>query len=303
MKNTRVIKYLFSAFFVVLAAASCKNGDGAVTASGTFEADEVTVSAEVSGKLLSFSVREGAEVRAGEVLGQVDSVSLYLTRLQLEQEIAALESSRPDTAAQLDVMRIQLENARHELDRLSRLLESDAATQKQYDDTEASVTVLEKQLISTESSLKRSLAGIEARIAGLKIQMEQTDDMLARCRIVSPVDGTVLSRYAHAGELASAGKPLFKVADLKHMFLRAYFTSGQLKDVALGQEVAVTADFGGGKVREYAGKVSWISAKSEFTPKSIQTDNDRENLVYAVKITVENDGYIKIGMFGKVSIR
>ena len=303
MKNTRVIKYLFSAFFVVLAAASCKNGDGAVTASGTFEADEVTVSAEVSGKLLSFSVREGAEVRAGEVLGQVDSVSLYLTRLQLEQEIAALESSRPDTAAQLDVMRIQLENARHELDRLSRLLESDAATQKQYDDTEASVTVLEKQMISTESSLKRSLAGIEARIAGLKIQMEQTDDMLARCRIVSPVVGTVLSRYAHAGELASAGKPLFKVADLKHMFLRAYFTSGQLKDVALGQEVAVTADFGGGNVREYAGKVSWISAKSEFTPKSIQTDNDRENLVYAVKIAVENDGYIKIGMFGKVSIR
>lgn len=303
MKNTRVIKYLFSAFFVVLAAASCKNGDGAVTASGTFEADEVTVSAEVSGKLLSFSVREGAEVRAGEVLGQVDSVSLYLTRLQLEQEIAALESSRPDTAAQLDVMRIQLENARHELDRLSRLLESDAATQKQYDDTEASVTVLEKQLISTESSLKRSLAGIEARIAGLKIQMEQTDDMLSRCRITSPVDGTVLSRYAHAGELASAGKPLFKVADLKHMFLRAYFTSGQLKDVALGQEVAVTADFGGGNVREYAGKVSWISAKSEFTPKSIQTDNDRENLVYAVKIAVENDGYIKIGMFGKVSIR
>lgn len=303
MKNTRVIKYLFSAFFVVLAAASCKNGDGAVTASGTFEADEVTVSAEVSGKLLSFSVREGAEVRAGEVLGQVDSVSLYLTRLQLEQEIAALESSRPDTAAQLDVMRIQLENARHELDRLSRLLESDAATQKQYDDTEASVTVLEKQLISTESSLKRSLAGIEARIAGLKIQMEQTDDMLSRCRITSPVDGTVLSRYAHAGELASAGKPLFKVADLKHMFLRAYFTSGQLNDVALGQEVAVTADFGGGNVREYAGKVSWISAKSEFTPKSIQTDNDRENLVYAVKIAVENDGYIKIGMFGKVSIR
>lgn len=303
MKNTRVIKYLFSAFFVVLAAASCKNGDGAVTASGTFEADEVTVSAEVSGKLLSFSVREGAEVRAGEVLGQVDSVSLYLTRLQLEQEIAALESSRPDTAAQLDVMRIQLENARHELDRLSRLLESDAATQKQYDDTEASVTVLEKQLISTESSLKRSLAGIEARIAGLKIQMEQTDDMLSRCRITSPVDGTVLSRYAHAGELASAGKPLFKVADLKHMFLRAYFTSGQLKDVALGQEVAVTADFGGGNVREYAGKVSWISAKSEFTPKSIQTDNDRENLVYAVKIAVENDGYIKIGMSGKVSIR
>ena len=303
MKNTRVIKYLFSAFFVVLAAASCKNGDGAVTASGTFEADEVTVSAEVSGKLLSFSVREGAEVRAGEVLGQVDSVSLYLTRLQLEQEIAALESSRPDTAAQLDVMRIQLENARHELDRLSRLLESDAATQKQYDDTEASVTVLEKQLISTESSLKRSLAGIEARIAGLKIQMEQTDDMLSRCRITSPVDGTVLSRYAHAGELASAGKPLFKVADLKHMFLRAYFTSGQLKDVALGQEVAVTADFGGGNVREYAGKVSWISAKSEFTPKSIQTDNDRENLVYAVIIAVENDGYIKIGMFGKVSIR
>lgn len=303
MKNTRVIKYLFSAFFVVLVAASCKNGDGAVTASGTFEADEVTVSAEVSGKLLSFSVREGAEVRAGEVLGQVDSVSLYLTRLQLEQEIAALESSRPDTAAQLDVMRIQLENARHELDRLSRLLESDAATQKQYDDTEASVTVLEKQLISTESSLKRSLAGIEARIAGLKIQMEQTDDMLSRCRITSPVDGTVLSRYAHAGELASAGKPLFKVADLKHMFLRAYFTSGQLKDVALGQEVAVTADFGGGNVREYAGKVSWISAKSEFTPKSIQTDNDRENLVYAVKIAVENDGYIKIGMFGKVSIR
>lgn len=303
MKNTGVAVHVLSAFLVLLAAVSCKNGNGVVTASGTFETDEVTVSSEVSGKLLSLSVMEGAEVRAAEVLGQVDSVSLYLTKLQLEQEIAALESSRPDTAAQLAVMRVQLENARHELNRLSRLLESDAATRKQFDDTEASVAVLEKQILSTESSLRRSLAGIEARIAGLKIQVEQTDDMLSRCRITSPVDGTVLSRYAHAGEMAAAGKPLFKVADLRHMFLRAYFTSGQLKDVSLGQDVIVTADFGGGNVREYPGKVAWISAKSEFTPKSIQTDNDRENLVYAVKIAVENDGYIKIGMFGKVSIQ
>lgn len=302
MKINVVIKYLLYVGLAVM-AASCKDGNGAATASGTFEAEEITVSAEASGKLVSFTVREGQEVSEGQVLGQIDSLSLYLNKELLEQNIAALETGKPDVEAQIGVMKARLENGRHELDRLSRLLESDAATRKQYDDAEASVSVLEKQIEATESSLNSNIASIDAQIAGLKIQIAQAEDMLSKCRIVSPVDGTVLSKYAHEGELASAGKPLFKVADLEHVFLRAYFTSGQLKDISLGQDVKVTADFGGGKVREYPGKIVWISAKSEFTPKSIQTDDDRENLVYAVKVAVENDGYIKIGMFGKVISR
>ena len=302
MKINVLTKYLLYAGLAVM-AASCKDGNGAATASGTFEAEEITVSAEASGKLVSFTVRDGQEVSEGQVLGQIDSLSLYLNKELLEQNIAALETGKPDVEAQIGVMKARLENGRHELDRLSRLLESDAATRKQYDDAEASVSVLEKQIEATESSLNSNIASIDAQIAGLKIQIAQAEDMLSKCRIVSPVDGTVLSKYAHEGELASAGKPLFKVADLEHVFLRAYFTSGQLKDISLGQDVKVTADFGGGKVREYPGKIVWISAKSEFTPKSIQTDDDRENLVYAVKVAVENDGYIKIGMFGKVTSR
>lgn len=302
MKINVLTKYLLYAGLAVM-AASCKDGNGAATASGTFETEEITVSAEASGKLVSFTVREGQEVSEGQVLGQIDSLSLYLNKELLEQNIAALETGKPDVEAQIGVMKARLENGRHELDRLSRLLESDAATRKQYDDAEASVSVLEKQIEATESSLNSNIASIDAQIAGLKIQIAQAEDMLSKCRIVSPVDGTVLSKYAHEGELASAGKPLFKVADLEHVFLRAYFTSGQLKDISLGQDVKVTADFGGGKVREYPGKIVWISAKSEFTPKSIQTDDDRENLVYAVKVAVENDGYIKIGMFGKVISR
>lgn len=302
MKINVLTKYLLYAGLAVM-AASCKDGNGAATASGTFEAEEITVSAEASGKLVSFTVREGQEVSEGQVLGQIDSLSLYLNKELLEQNIAALETGKPDVEAQIGVMKARLGNGRHELDRLSRLLESDAATRKQYDDAEASVSVLEKQIEATESSLNSNIASIDAQIAGLKIQIAQAEDMLSKCRIVSPVDGTVLSKYAHEGELASAGKPLFKVADLEHVFLRAYFTSGQLKDISLGQDVKVTADFGGGKVREYPGKIVWISAKSEFTPKSIQTDDDRENLVYAVKVAVENDGYIKIGMFGKVTSR
>lgn len=302
MKINVLTKYLLYAGLAVM-AASCKDGNGAATASGTFEAEEITVSAEASGKLVSFTVREGQEVSEGQVLGQIDSLSLYLNKELLEQNIAALETGKPDVEAQIGVMKARLENGRHELDRFSRLLESDAATRKQYDDAEASVSVLEKQIEATESSLNSNIASIDAQIAGLKIQIAQAEDMLSKCRIVSPVDGTVLSKYAHEGELASAGKPLFKVADLEHVFLRAYFTSGQLKDISLGQDVKVTADFGGGKVREYPGKIVWISAKSEFTPKSIQTDDDRENLVYAVKVAVENDGYIKIGMFGKVISR
>ena len=256
MKINVVIKYLLYVGLAVM-AASCKDGNGAATASGTFEAEEITVSAEASGKLVSFTVREGQEVSEGQVLGQIDSLSLYLNKELLEQNIAALETGKPDVEAQIGVMKARLENGRHELDRLSRLLESDAATRKQYDDAEASVSVLEKQIEATESSLNSNIASIDAQIAGLKIQIAQAEDMLSKCRIVSPVDGTVLSKYAHEGELASAGKPLFKVADLEHVFLRAYFTSGQLKDISLGQDVKVTADFGGGKVREYPGRLLW----------------------------------------------
>ena len=287
---------------MVCAFAGCGGKDDDFDATGTFEATEVTVSAEASGRILEFGVSDGDEVSAGECLGSIDSVQLYLRKLQLLKSAASVRSGRPDVEKQVASLKEQIAKQKTEKTRVENLLRANAATQKQLDDVTSAIAVLESQLAATESSLRNSAAGIDAQSSALDIQVAQVADQLAKCRIVSPTDGTVLSKYAQAGELAVTGKPLFKVADTKNMFLRAYFTLGQLKDVKIGQKVSVTADFGGGNVREYDGRVAWISEKSEFTPKSIQTKNDRENLVYAVKIAIENDGYVKIGMYGEVKL-
>jgi HlyD family secretion protein len=254
------------------------------------------------GRILAFDITEGKEVTTVETLGVIDSLQLYLSKLQLMKNISSVESNRPNVSAQVAATREQLVKQQTERTRIENLLKAEAATQKQLDDINSSIIVLERQLTAQLSTLNNSVSSLNAQSSALEIQIAQIEDRLAKCIIQSPISGIVLAKYAEAGELAVVGKPLFKVADLKRVFLRSYFISGQLSEIRLGQTVKVFADFGGDNRREYKGTITWISDKSEFTPKSIQTKNDRENLVFAVKIAVENDGYIKIGMYGEVVI-
>lgn len=287
--------------FSVLLLAACSRG-GDFDATGTFEATEVTVSAEAAGRILYFTAKEGDSLRAGVQVGAIDTVQLWLQKMQLERSAASVRSSRPDIGKQVASLREQITKQQTERRRVQNLLKDGAATTKQLDDIEAGLRVLEGQLEASLSTLRNNAMSIDENSSALELQVAQLDDRLEKCRIVSPISGTVLAKYAEAGELASVGRPLMKVADLGQIYLRAYFTSDQLSNLKLGQAVTVTADFGGDKQFGYRGRVTWIASESEFTPKTIQTRNTRENLVYAVKIAVENDGRLKIGMYGEVQL-
>lgn len=269
-------------------------------AQGTFEAREVVVSSEASGRILRFDVEEGTSIKAGEVVGVVDSIQLHLQRKQLRAKQAALVGTRPDIATQVASLREQISKQQTELRRVENMLSEGAATTKQRDDIEAQIRVLESQLDATISTLGKNSASINDNSAAIESQIDALDDLVAKCRINSPISGTVLVKYAEAGELTATGKPLMKVADLENIYLRAYFSSEQLAHIALGDTVRVIANFGGDERYEYSGRISWISSESEFTPKTIQTNDSRANLVYAVKIAVHNDGRLKIGLQGEV---
>ncbi len=287
--------------FAALLAVSCHNG-GDWDAQGTFEATEVIISSEAVGRILTFDVEEGMKVEAGTRLGEIDSVQLHLQRKQLLAQQSALLSSRPDIQAQVASLREQIATSQIEQKRIVNMLRDGAATQKQKDDIDAQIRILESQLTATLSTLDKNTASIEGSAAALEAQIAALNDHIAKCRIISPITGTILVKYAEAGELAVAGKPLLKLADLENIFLRAYFTSDQLAKLKLGDIIIVTADFGGDERYDYAGRIVWISSESEFTPKTIQTKNSRANLVYAVKIAVKNDGRLKIGLAGEVKL-
>ena len=269
-------------------------------ASGTFEATEVTVSAEATGRILDLRFEEGDSLRAGEQVGSIDSVQLYLQRLMLMRQRSSGESNRPDVDSQVAALRAQIVIAQQERNRVESLLEDGAATTKQLDDIVSQINVLNSQLDASLSTLNNSVPSIDENASAIDLQIAQVEDQLTKCRISSPIDGLVLAKYVEAGELASPGRPIMKVADMERLYLRSYFTSDQLAGLQLGQEVTVVADFGADQQFEYPGKVTWISSESEFTPKSIQTRNSRANLVYAVKIAVQNDGRLKIGLSGTV---
>ncbi len=296
----KITPYMIIAGLFMLSA--CRNDGNEYDASGTFEADEVIVSSEANGRILQLNADEGTDISAGETVGYIDSVQLYLKRKQLQANIRAVESRRPDIARQIAATQQQIATANTEKQRVENLLKSNAATQKQLDDINAQIAVLQKQLEAQRSTLEISSRGISEDGSVLAVQIAQLDDQLQKCRIISPVKGTVLVKYAETGEVTSSGKPLFKVADTETMTLRIYVTAGQLAEVKLGQQVKVFADFGE-RSREYTGAVSWISDKSEFTPKTLQTRDERANLVYAVKVKVKNDGYLKIGMYGNVQLK
>ena len=271
-------------------------------AQGTFEATEVTLSAESNGRILHFDVNEGDLVQSGVVVGAIDSIQIFQQRKQLIAQQAALLNSRPDKEKQVAAIKQQIASANRELQRVESLLGDGAATSKQRDDIKAQINLLQDQLSATLSTLDKNTSSINNNATALEAQIAALDDMLNKCRIISPINGTVLVKYAQAGELATIGKPLMKVADLSQIYLRAYFTSDQLAHLNLGNEVTVTADFGGDQRYDYKGKVAWISSESEFTPKTIQTKDTRANLVYAVKIAVKNDGRLKVGLSGEVKL-
>lgn len=271
-------------------------------AQGTFEATEVVVSSEATGRILLFDVEEGMPVTAGTTVGTIDSLQLHLQRKQLAAQLSALVGSRPDIKAQAASLREQIAKQQTERRRVENLLKDGAATTKQLDDIDAQLKVLGGQLDALLSTLENNAVSIDENSSAIELQIAQVEDRLAKCRIASPVTGTVLAKYAEAGELASVGRPLMKVADLDRIYLRAYFTSDQLADLRLGQEVTVTADFGGERQLDYPGRIVWIASESEFTPKTVQTRNSRAGLVYAAKIAVENDGRLKIGLYGEVKL-
>lgn len=286
---------------MAIIASSCHSKPD-YDATGIFEATTVTVSAETNGKILSFDISEGDSVKAGQRVAIIDTTLLVLQYKQLQSRQSSTESSSPDIAAQAASLRSQIAHQQNECDRIARLLADGAATQKQSDDADAALRTLRAQLDGLLSTLGKNRSSISDNAVALQYQKEQIGEQIQKSRISAPITGTVLAKYAEAGEYASPGRPLFKVADLNDIYLRSYFTANQLADLKIGQKVTVIADFGGEEQFEYPGRITWIAQESEFTPKSIQTNDTRANLVYAVKIAVKNDGRLKLGQYGEVRL-
>ena len=286
-------------FFILL--FSCKSKDNNYDASGYFEAVETIVSAQANGQILSLNVDEGQELAAGQQVGQIDSTQIYLTLQQVQSQRGAVLSRKPDIGSQTAVLKEQITTAKRELARIERLAAGNAATQKQVDDAHSAVSVLQRQLDAQQTSLSNTSSSINKEGNPLEVQMSLLKDQLNKTHIINPINGTVLVKYVEQNEMASMGKPLYKIADLSEIILRAYITNAQLANLKLGQKVTVLVDKGKDKNAEYHGNIEWISSKAEFTPKTIQTKDERSNEVYAIKIRVKNDGFLKIGMYGDVS--
>jgi len=293
-------KFLILGIAFILSA--CGNGNNNYDASGIFEATEIIVSSQAMGQLLEFTIAEGQNVAAGKQVGYVDTTQLYLKKVQLSAAIKSLESRHYNVSKQIASLEQQIATQKKEQQRFENLVMLNAATQKQLDDINAQIAILEKQLSAQTETLENNNRSLANERAGLQAQIAQIEDQIHKSIISSPIDGTVLSKYAEEGELATQGRVLFKVADITNMNLRVYITADLLTSIKIGDEVKVFADQGKSDRKEYLGKISWISDKAEFTPKTIQTRDERANLVYAVKIAVTNDGYIKKGMYGEITI-
>ena len=280
--------------------AACGGNEKAYDATGTFEATETTVYAEQSGALLTFSVNEGDHIEAGKEVGLIDTTQTWLKIRQLDATKEVYQSQKPDMERQIAATRQQLSKAQQDEQRYRELVADGAAPSKMLDDASSQVKVLQKQLDAQISSLSTSTRSLDKQTVAANVQIEQLRDMLRKCHIVTPTKGTVLEKYVERGEFVAIGKPLFKIADTEQMFMRAYVTSAQLQNIKIGQQVKVFADYGDGQKKAYDGTISWISSRSEFTPKTILTDDERADLVYAVKVAIKNDGYVKIGMYGEV---
>lgn len=290
---------------VILSAViliSCGNSEKDVYASGTFDARELIISSKLNGEILEMSVTEGDLVEKDQILGVIDSVQLELQKEQLLSSMRSMDARRPDRTAQLAPLSQQIKTAEREERRIGNLYKVGAATEKDYDNMRSQLLSLQKQYEALQSSLNKSNDGIDEDLNSMEIQVQLIEQQIGYSKIISPISGRVIAQYAEQGEYAVPGKSILKIADLSRIYLRAYVTSAQLTELKLGQSVQVTADFGEKGNRIYEGTISWISDKSEFTPKTVQTRDERSNLVYAVKVNVENDGYLKLGMYGGMKI-
>ena len=279
---------------------SCTKKNEMADATGSFEAIETIISAEANGKLLLFGINEGDEVKAGQLIGYIDSTQLYLTRLQLLQSQKAVLSGRPDINTQLEALQRELDNANADKQRIENLVKGEVASQKQLDDANTRIAVLQSKIAAQKSQLGTSTSTLNEQARTINLQLAQIEDQLRKCKILNPISGTILSTYVNPFEMTTAGKPLYKVADLSTIELKAYITQDQFSKIRVGQRVKVLVDAEVGSMKTYEGTISWINDKAEFTPKTIQTKDERANLVYAIKAQVKNDGLLKIGMYGEV---
>lgn len=284
---------------VAMILNACGNKENEYDATGVFEATETMVYAEQSGALITFNVEEGDIISNRKEVGLIDTTQLWLKLQQTEATKSVYQSQKPELEKQIAATRQQLAKAKQDRQRYKELVADGAAPSKMLDDANSQVKVLQRQLDAQISSLKVNTNALDKQMAATEVQANLLRDQLRKCHIQSPTKGTVLEKYVERGEFVSTGKPLFKMADTENMFIRAYVTSAQLKNIQLGQRATVYADYGNGEKKEYPGKVTWISTRSEFTPKTILTDDERADLVYALKVAIKGDGYVKIGMYGE----
>ena len=289
--------FIFITFLII---TGCSSGEIKTHASGVFETDDVIISSKSMGEITALNVNEGDMLQKGTLVGQIDSTQLQLQKKTLENAIVSAESKIVNVEVQLAPLDEEVNKYKQEVERFKRLVASSAANKKQLEDVTSAFNAARKQREATYDTLTKSNTVILNEINGLKIQIAQIDDNIKKSLIYAPMDGMVLTKYANVFEFAQMGKPLFKMADISTLILRAYVTGDILTQVKVGDEAKIFADFGKNNVKEYSGKITWISEKAEFTPKTIPTRDERSNLVYAVKITVQNDGYLRKGMYGEV---
>jgi HlyD family secretion protein len=307
---------IVSLLFILTLLVSCKPKQNEFDASGSFEADEVIVSSLASGRIISLRVEEGAQLGKDSIVGLVDATGLDLQKEEVEASIRALQMQTQSASAQvkllqdqLSVQQSQLDNMENERKRIENLVKLDAATGKQLDDINSQIEVIKKQMAVTRQQISVQKDNTDTRnrtilsqFEPMKKKISQIEDQLKKTAIRNPVQGTVLSQYAEEGEVTTMGKAIYKIANLSELYLRAYISGTQLSQARLGQAVKIRVDNGKDKYREYNGTITWVSDKAEFTPKTIQTKEERASLVYAVKIKVKNDGLLKIGMYGEVKL-
>ena len=292
-----------SLLLLLLLCGACTDKSGEFDACGQVEATEVMVSAESNGRIVRLDLTEGDRLRKGMVVGVIDSVQTFLQKQELLRKKANARTKQVDILRQLASQYERLNNLRVDYERYRILEAKDAGTRKQVEDLASQIAVAERGIAAQKQTYERNNAGIKEEMDLYDVQIAEKEDLLAKCRIVAPIDGVVLTKFAEAGEMATAGKSLFKMADMNQVYVRAYLTTPQLSEVKLGDSLRVTIDDGTKKQRSYTGKLIWIADEMEFTPKNIQTKDERADLVYAVKIALRNDGYLKLGMYAFVHFK
>lgn len=292
-----------SLLLLLLLCGACTDKSGEFDACGQVEATEVMVSAESNGRIVRLDLTEGDRLRKGMVVGVIDSVQTFLQKQELLRKKANARTKQVDIRRQLASQYERLNNLRVDYERYRILEAKDAGTRKQVEDLASQIAVAEREIAAQKQTYERNNAGIKEEMDLYDVQIAEKEDLLAKCRIVAPIDGVVLTKFAEAGEMATAGKSLFKMADMNQVYVRAYLTTPQLSEVKLGDSLRVTIDDGTKKQRSYTGKLIWIADEMEFTPKNIQIKDERADLVYAVKIALRNDGYLKLGMYAFVHFK